>query len=289
MSFEFSEAHIAGFHTLGYTVFRSIIPPALLSDLRREADKAREIARTKGGPQAQRLQPVGKYDLDQRPFQDYAELPALSDAIARIISPRHRIGHPDLLGILFEPAEMPWCTPWHRDLRDHMPREVFEAEFKADWDKQVFDINHMNQINCALYEDGATWFVPGSHYRQENLPGEVEARGSAGEEALRGNNVGGEGRTAEEQERFCLQYTSRMPGAVQLLLNAGDFALYRPCAWHMGSYVPYRKRATLHDAPLTPEGLEARARQQPRLQKAMEQYRQAQTAENTEGKTTNHK
>ena len=44
-----------------------------------------------------------------------------------------------------------------------------------------------------------------------------------------------------------------MPGAVQLRLNAGDFALYRSSAWHLGNYVPYRKRATLHDFCGTPE------------------------------------
>ena len=55
-----------------------------------------------------------------------------------------------------------------------------------------------------------------------------------------------------EKERLCLNYTQGMPGAVQLHLNAGDFALYRPIGWHIGNYVPYRKRATLHDALFTP-------------------------------------
>ena len=39
-----------------------------------------------------------------------------------------------------------------------------------------------------------------------------------------------------------------MPGAVQIHLDAGDFCLYRNTLWHLGNYVPYRIRATLHDA-----------------------------------------
>jgi hypothetical protein len=47
-----------------------------------------------------------------------------------------------------------------------------------------------------------------------------------------------------------------MPGAVQLFLNAGDFAMYRNVMWHIGNYAPYRKRATLHDTAWTPEYVE---------------------------------
>ena len=30
-------------------------------------------------------------------------------------------------------------------------------------------------------------------------------------------------------------------------LFAGDVAFYRACQWHLGTYTPYAKRATLHD------------------------------------------
>jgi hypothetical protein len=56
-----------------------------------------------------------------------------------------------------------------------------------------------------------------------------------------------------QRERDCLAYVTGMPGAFQLCLNAGDFALYRSSAWHIGNYVPYRKRATIHDFCGTPE------------------------------------
>ena len=44
-----------------------------------------------------------------------------------------------------------------------------------------------------------------------------------------------------------------MPGARQLHLAAGDFCLYRNSLWHLGNYVPYAQRATLHDAVDTDE------------------------------------
>lgn len=243
MAFELTEQHISGFYRDGYTVFRGIIPPALLADLRRETDKARQIARA-GNPQAQRLQPVSAYDdLDQKVFADYAHLPPLVDALENLVGLGTRCGRAGLLGVLLEPRDRPWCTNWHRDFRDHMRKEVFEAEFRADWDKQVYDITCMNQINCALWEDNCTWFVPGSHFRQRNL---------ASEEAHIGTlpDCNDQSLSDEKLELHCRAYASGMPDAVQLCLNAGDFALYRPSGWHMGNYLPYRRRATLHDAAM---------------------------------------
>jgi hypothetical protein len=109
MAFAFSEKHIVDYHTFGYTIFRSILPTSLIGDLRRVTDRAREIAREESGPQSQRLQPVGKYDLNLRPFQDYAELPELYDAVHRLLTPEHSCGgSPEVLGILIEPAERAW-------------------------------------------------------------------------------------------------------------------------------------------------------------------------------------
>ena len=49
-----------------------------------------------------------------------------------------------------------------------------------------------------------------------------------------------------------LEYCRSMPGAERLYLEAGDLALYRSTLWHIGNYVPYKKRATLHDNAMTP-------------------------------------
>jgi len=273
LSFKLTEKHITDYHKLGFTVFRAIIPESLLGDLRRETDRAREIAQEVTGKQAQRLQPLADYDLDLAPFRDYGELPVLTDAIHRVLTPRHY--HADLsrTGVLLEPADHPWCTNWHRDWRDHMPADVFESEFREDWDNQTFHIDYMNQINCALYEDPSTWYVPGSHYRQQNTHGEEHARDQYDPEKHRKSTD-----SPEQQERNCLKYCQDMPGAVQLRLNAGDFALYRSSGWHLGNYVPYRKRATIHDFLGTPEYAEYIIERGARKEAAMKRHEEHQAS-----------
>ena len=242
MSFKFCDSHISDYHALGYTVFRDILPPSLIEDLRRASDLAREIAREKKGPQVQRLQPIADYDVDRKPFQDFTDLPELRDAVSRVLTPRHQYGKLDLLGILLEPREMPYSTEWHRDWRDNHPGLV-----RSEWDTAFANINIFNQLNCPLYEDSSTWVVPGSHLRPD-LPGEVER---FPDRPILAPNL--EGKTSEERERICLDYCHSMPGAVRIYLDAGDFALYRNTLWHLGNYVPYRKRATLHNIVDTPE------------------------------------
>ncbi|MFT5366868.1 MAG: hypothetical protein ACI8V2_001818 [Candidatus Latescibacterota bacterium] len=242
MSFMFSDEHIEEYHTQGHTVFRQVLPPSLIGDLRRVTDSAREIAREERGGQTQRLQPVAKYELDQQPFIDYAELPDLVDAIARVLTPRHQHGNRDIFGVLLEPRDLPYCTAWHRDWRDNVAGLPLEM-----WDEVFSDINYFNQINCALYEDNSTWVIPGSHLRRD-LPREV-ARFP--ERPILGPEL--KGQNAEEREAICLAYCHSMPGGVRLRLDAGDFALYRNTLWHLGNYVPYKKRATIHDGAMTPE------------------------------------
>lgn len=268
MSFQFTDAHVTDYHSLGYTVFRGILPPSLIGDLRRSSDKAREIGRKLHGPQCQRLQPIAKYEVEQQPFRDYAELPALNDAVQRLLSKRHKfcnLGKPGtgdfgVCGVLLEPADLPYCTAWHRDWRDNMPGVPL-----ADWDDMFHDVDCFNQVNCALYEDSCTWVVPGSHLRRDTSS---EARRFP-TRPVEGPAL--EGKSFEERERLCLEYCQSMPGAVQLFLNAGDFALYRNTLWHLGSYLPYRKRATLHDAVDTPRYAEWRDR----IMKASEERKKA--------------
>jgi hypothetical protein len=242
MAFRFSDQHVEEYHRHGAAVFRRILPASLVGDLRRVTDRARELARERHGPQAQRLQPVAAYDLDQRPFEAFRDLAELREAIARLLSPQHTYGTPEWLGVLVEPAELPYCTFWHRDWRDNasnLDRAVWEAVFT--------DIRLFNQINCALYEDDCTWIVPGSHLRAD-LSCEVERFPTR---PIPGPAL--EGKSVVERERLCLEYCESMPGAQRLHLDAGDCAVYRNSLWHLGSYVPYAKRATLHDAVLTPE------------------------------------
>src|SRR5687768_6258872 len=168
MPFQFCESHVADYMTQGYTVFRAIIPASLIRDLRQVAEKGRQLARAEGGAQAQRLQPIASVDLDQRPFKDYAELPVLREALQKVIAPNVWHGDLDMLGILVEPEAAPWCTSWHRDITAES-MGVDPEEFEYVRNKRTY----FNQVNCALYDDTSTWYVPGSHLR-EDVPGETE-------------------------------------------------------------------------------------------------------------------
>jgi hypothetical protein len=238
MAFIFSEQHIADYYHHGYTVLRGILPPALIADLRRMSAPGRAIARAKHGPQAQRLQPLAGNGLDLKPFQDYCELAELNDALHRVLSPRHSLVGPGRAAILYEPADKPSFTGWHRDITENTPG-IDREEFR----RITLDPTFFTQINCALYTDVSTWYVPGSDGRP-NTAAEVEAAAAI----PKVKNV-----SDEEAERLALEYCQAMPGAVQLVLEAGDFALYRPNGWHIGNYAPYRIRATIHDGAWKPE------------------------------------
>ncbi|NKB68395.1 MAG: hypothetical protein GKR89_15135 [Candidatus Latescibacteria bacterium] len=241
MTFAFSERHIQEYYVQGYTVFEQILPPSLVQDLRQVADQARQLARRERGPQTQRLQPLAAYQLDQQPLHDYAELPVLLDALQRVLTPDHAPGGPQVMGILFEPVEAAYCTPWHRDWRDNMPGLDIDR-----WQRDSGSIDLFNQVNCALYNDSCTWVVPGSHLRPD-LPGEAAL---FPQRPIPGPDL--EGCGPVERERRCLTYVRQMAGAVQLHLQSGDFALYRNSLWHLGNYTPHARRATLHDSVDTP-------------------------------------
>ncbi|HVF11288.1 MAG TPA: phytanoyl-CoA dioxygenase family protein [Abditibacteriaceae bacterium] len=245
MPFKFCESHAADYMTQGYTIFRAIIPSSLIKDLRQVAEKGRQLARTERGPQAQRLQPVENFDLDQRPFKDYAELPELRDALQKVIAPNVWHGDLDMLGILVEPADAPWCTSWHRDITATSPG-VDPEEFEYVRSKRTY----FNQVNCALYDDTSTWYVPGSHLREDTLSEREHIEKCP---TLEWQGTPEPGVSDEEQEVRCLEYCRAMPRAICLHLGPGDFGLYRPLGWHLGNYAPNRIRATLHDAVWTPE------------------------------------
>ena len=242
MAFKVTDQHIQDYHTLGFTLFQQMIPASLLTQMRREADKGRHLGRQKKGPQIQRIQPIGHYDLDLKPFVEFAQLPEIIEALQAILSPHHWYGRKqeDPLahtGILYEPAQRPYCTVWHRDWRDNVPGLNVEV-----WQRRIGEVELFNQVNCALYEDTSLWVVPGSHLRPD-LPGEVRrfpARPIPGPDY-------GAAKSPESLERIGLEYCRSMPGSFRAHLDPGDFMLYRNSLWHMGNYSPSRKRATIHD------------------------------------------
>lgn len=243
-TFRYSEQHRNEYYGLGLTVLRDLVPAALLSDLRRETETARKIARQQNGPQAQRLQPVYRYDaLNHQPFRDFLALDGLQATVAGILGPAHTPS--DLMGVLFEPERDAWATPWHRDWGDNVPGIDRDAFFAAALHQpQMF-----NQLNAALYDDHSLWIVPGSHDRLN----------SDAERAAFDNSVSPPGpplspeMSPEEREMACRAYARKMPGATPVTLASGDVAFYRSVGWHIGNYVPYTKRATLHDGFFGPE------------------------------------
>ena len=66
MGYHFEDWMVHEYHQKGFLIFRGIVPPALLTDLRREADRARALAYELNGPQTQRIQPLDQYagDID---------------------------------------------------------------------------------------------------------------------------------------------------------------------------------------------------------------------------------
>jgi hypothetical protein len=235
MPCQYTQQHADEFRQDGLTVLRGLIPPSLLADLRAETDKAREIARHKFGPQTQRLQPVYQYEeLQHQPFRDFLRLPALRAAVEDLLTPTHR--ETDIMGVLLEPAELPWCTHWHRDWGYNVAPMNLDAFFEAAANPTMF-----SQLNAALYDDHSLWVVPRSQARRDT----PEER--AYFPSLPPPAPDLSGLTPSEREVACQEYARGMPGAVPVVLLAGDCAFYRASAWHLGNYVPYTKRATLHD------------------------------------------
>jgi ectoine hydroxylase-related dioxygenase (phytanoyl-CoA dioxygenase family) len=167
-----------------------------------------------------------------------------------VLTGRHELGGEgrgiERLGILVEPASHPSCTPWHRDLRETSGVPDVEEFRRMNPDPLCF-----NQFNCPLYEDNCTWYVPGSYLRSFDLPGET-AVGMPPEVDASATN--------EEREQTYLAYCHKMPGSIRASMDAGDFMLYHPNAWHLGNYAPYRKRVTFHGFAPSPELIDWYAR-----------------------------
>jgi hypothetical protein len=257
MAFEYTDRHRTEYITDGFTVLRSVIPASLLADLRWETDKAREIARRTDGPQAQRLQPVYAYDeLNPRPFRDFLGLPGMRATVEGVLGRDH--AESDIMGVLLEPERDAWCTHWHRDWAYNAAHVDLDEFFAASRDVRMF-----NQLNAALYDDHSLWVVPGSHDREDT----ADERAAFPVVPPPGPSLDAE-MGPSERELTCLAYARRMPCAVPVQLFAGDVAFYRACQWHIGNYVPYLRRATLHDGFYCAEDREWQATVKRRQQQA---------------------
>ena len=236
MSFQYVSRHQEEYHAVGYTLLRDVIPASLLAELRVEAENARGIARKQNGPQCQRLQPIYTFEeVNAKPFRDFLELPALRQAVEGCLGAEHETS--DMMGVLLEPAQEAWCTDWHRDWNHHIP-----GLNPHSFDEASDNMQMLNHLNAALYSDHSLWVVPGSHNRVN-----TEAEQSAISGGLATAPVFTTQAIPAARELACIAYARKMPGGVQTHLEAGDVFLYHSSLWHCGVYVPYVKRATLHD------------------------------------------
>lgn len=239
--FQFSERHIEEYQTLGYTVFRGIVPSTLVEDLRRQCDLGAKLGREMDGPNTQRFGPRTIDGIDLQPFRDFLDLPAIRESVAKVL-PSEVVSSTveGMFSVLIEPTEFPYCTQWHRDWRDNV-----KGLDLTRWEADYKDMDLFNQVNCALYEDCCTWVVPGSHLRKDTDAEMTRfpSRPIDGPQLDDLNN--------SQRERACLEYCQSLPDAQRLLLDAGDYCLYRNSLWHLGNYISYRKRATLHEGVMT--------------------------------------
>ena len=112
----------------GYQIFRNVIPPSLLADLRCQADIARDLAHQLNGRQTQRIQPLDQYGdrIDLQPFRDYVELPALKDAVEALLGPGYTSRTPACHGPACRTAKPPLALrlapPWRRRSANRWPR-----------------------------------------------------------------------------------------------------------------------------------------------------------------------
>ena len=242
MSFHYTEQNREEYFRDGVTILRGLIPAALLADLRRETDIAREIARKQSGASAQRLQPVYAYpEVNPQPFRDFLNLPELRATVDGILGTEFR--QTDNMGVLLEPAQEAWATHWHRDWGYNVAGIDLKAFFEAVRNPLTF-----NQFNAALYDDHSLWAVPGSHNRED-----TDAERAAFPQIPPPPPALTPEMSPTERELTCAAYARRMPGGVPVNLLAGDCAFYRAGMWHLGNYIPYTKRATLHDNFLGPD------------------------------------
>jgi hypothetical protein len=204
MAFSFSEQYVEQYYHHGFTVLPGIVPPALVRDLRNSLSPGRELARELHGPQGQRLQPLKNHGdkLDLGPCRDFTDLPELVDACKRVLSPGHELtGVDGSMGVFYEPAESPWSTHWHRDIT-----AASDGVDPDEFARINMDATFFTQVNCALYTDVSTWYVPASDGRP-NIGGEQEAAAAMPDT---------KDMAMEEAEYAGIEYCRGMPGRAQL-------------------------------------------------------------------------
>ncbi|KAN0065164.1 hypothetical protein ACQY0O_001661 [Thecaphora frezii] len=168
-------------------------------------------------------------------FQEfYASSPLLDVASLLVGAPEERM-QMELFNLLINPESHYFALAWHRD--DIKP-DVGEAEERQRLDKPTYGV----QFNTALYDDDCLFIVPGSHQRLRNAE-EKAANLAKAPPAVQLDASGGD---APNVEGFDGSWKIDPPGTLRVQLKAGQTVFYSQRILHRASYLPSRKRATLH-------------------------------------------
>jgi len=212
------------FEEHGFVLLRGAIEQPLLDTLQGAVQPL--IAQHTGtGGGVRRHQTVLEPDWIHPSFIDFLNLERTNRAAAEIIG----VDDPSQLSAcglaLLMGHDEEGILGWHRDFPDSHP------ESPALWGRS----SRFIQTNCALFDDPSLWLVPASHDRPSTAQ-ELETAAPSRDRETDGAMPVGEHSDA----------LMAMPGAANIVLQAGDCLLYNPLNWHAASYLPSRVRATFH-------------------------------------------
>ena len=214
----------------GYVVLRGLFDPERTAQLHKICDA---ILGQWGINNPEKGKPGGKPDATvmrhlNHPgyFREQAEwLPVLMDAVAdeQVLNvARTILGEEPLFrctSFFFNPLEDSRDGDWHRDSQFSAPNDEEEKAILAKLSRSGNSI----QMQIPLVPSADIEYIPGSHIRWDT-PAEYQIRKADGGKNKRANN---------------------MPGALRLVLNAGDDTLFNPYGLHRGRYHTEPLRRTL--------------------------------------------
>ena len=176
-------------------------------------------------------------------MKEYYALSDLMEAIKKITAQDCNYGSLNTLDILRSINTNVFSTPWHRDFL-RTPGVDGSPTFQEIIDLTEKEPGFYHQYNFALYREQSLWYVPGSYGRPNTKDEEsFEWHAQRARRAEQSNLLP----TPVDLEKAYLAEARSMPGAIEMNLEAGDFALYRNNGWHKGNTLPYQKRLTFHD------------------------------------------
>lgn len=250
----------------GYVVIDDLFPQADLEHLRSIADEVTQDARTGKWPHIRR---VGK---QFPPFDAVDELDcwgvqhlmhpemAHTDDFRRFYSQESFVQiaaglmhcspeevQMELFNLLVNPEKHHFALAWHRD--DVRP-DVSNDEEMIRLAQPAYGV----QWNAALYDDDCLFIVPGTHTRTRTEPERIaNAKPPPPPVAVKRAATGGGGH--DVQSSIAGDQTSSSingdwsidpPSTLRLTLKAGQTVFYSQRILHRASYLPTKKRATLH-------------------------------------------